>query len=161
MSRSLPRSIFLVTSLVLANAGAAWARCGVSHQLANLQASPTKCSAKQLVALQQVLANRLEFRESLDLPLARKVLQERKCPSTDDLRAFVDAWKQLPGTGFSYTAKRYCLAAPTVYSIRFPAPDRPLDDAVAAKLAADVDRLESVVIPALTSKRAEVDALAR
>ena len=161
MSRSLPRSIFRVTFLVLATASAAWARCGVSHQLANLEARPTKCSSKQLVALQHALANRLEFRESLDLPLAKKVLQERKCPSTDDLRAFVDAWKQLPGTGFSYTAKRFCLAAPTVYSIRFPSPDKPLDDATAAKLASDIDRLESEVIPALTSKRAEVDELAR
>src|SRR5262249_26868899 len=66
MSRSLPRSIFRVTFLVLATASAAWARCGVSHQLADLEARPTRCSAKQLVALQQVLANRLQFRESLD-----------------------------------------------------------------------------------------------
>src|SRR5262249_17251233 len=113
MSRSLPRSIFRVTFLVLATASAAWARCGVSHHLADLEARPRKCGRKPLVALQPALANRLEFRESLDLPLAKKVLQERKCPSTDDLRAFVDAWKQLPGTGFSYTAKRFCLAAPT------------------------------------------------
>lgn len=58
-------------------------------------------------------------------------------------------------------AKRYCLAAPTVYSIRFPAPDKPLDDTEAARLDHDIAQLENVVIPGLTSKRAQVDALAR
>jgi hypothetical protein len=67
----------------------------------------------------------------------------------------------LPGTGSIYTAKRYCQTTPTVYGIRFPDPDKPLDDAAASRLGADIDRLQNEVIPALASKRAEVAAILR
>jgi hypothetical protein len=59
------------------------------------------------------------------------------------------------------TARKYCQTTPTFYLIQFPSPDKPLDDTALAKLSADIDRLQNVVIPALESKRAEVDALLR
>lgn len=151
----------MVAFLTLATAGGAGARCGMAHQLAHLDTMPTKCSPGQLVALQRVLSNRLQFRESLDLPLARKVLEERKCPSVEEYQAFFDAWKRLPETGFTYTARKYCQTTPTFYLIQFPSPDKPLDDAAAVKLGDDIDRLENVVIPALESKRTDVDGLLR
>ncbi len=160
MFQSRSRSVLLAALLALATADAGWARCGVSHQLASLEASPSKCTPEQLLSLRTVLSNRLQFRESLDLPLARKVLEERQCPSEEELGAFLDAWKQLPGTGVVYTVKRYCLTTPT-YLIRFPAPGRPLDDVAATKLADDIDRLQNVVIPALASKNSAVDVLLR
>jgi hypothetical protein len=155
------RIVPMMAFLTLATAGGAWARCGTERQLAHLETKPIKCSPGQLVALQRVLGNRLQFRESLDLPLAQKVLEERKCPSVEEYQAFFDAWKQLPGTGVVYTAKKYCQTTPTFYLIRFTAPDKPLDDAAAAKLGDDIERLQNLVIPALESKRTEVDALVR
>jgi hypothetical protein len=89
------------------------------------------------------------------------VLRERKCPSAEEFEAFFAAWKQLPGTGFRYTAKKYCLTQPTFYGIRFPFPDKPLDDIAAAELSADIDTLENAVIPALASKLTAVDGLMR
>ena len=82
-------------------------------------------------------------------------------PEPDEYEAFFDAWKQLPGTGSGYTVKKYCATTPTYYLVRFPSPEKPLDDDAATRLSEDIERLETVVIPALMSKRAVVDALAR
>jgi hypothetical protein len=153
------RSIPLVAFLTLASATGAWARCGMERQLAHLAVAPSKCSQGQLVALERVLSNRLQFRETLDLPLARKVLDERKCPSADEFVAFFDAWKQLPGTGTVYTVRKYCATTPTFYLVQFPAPEKPLDDDDATRLSEDIDRLQNVVIPALESKSTQVEAL--
>jgi hypothetical protein len=140
--------------LTIATAEAAWATCSIERQLVDLDAIPMRCSHSQLERLDRVLSQRIAFRQSLDLPLARKVLAERQCPSADELRAFFGAWKQLRRAGSGYTAKRYCLTPPAAYGIRFPHPDKPLDDAAAAHLAADIERMETVVIPTLLSKRA-------
>ena len=145
--------------LTLALASGASARCGMERQLAHLEAAPSKCSQGQLVALESRLSNRLQFRETLDLPLARKVLDERKCPGADEFVAFFDAWKQLPGTGSVYTVKKYCATTPTYYRVQFPFPEKPLDEDAATKLSDDIDRLQNVVIPALASKFTEVEAL--
>jgi hypothetical protein len=155
------RSIPLVAFLTLAPATGAWARCGMVRQLAHPEAAPSKCSQGQLVALERTLSNRVQFRESLDLPLARKVLDERKCPSADEFAAFFDAWKQLPGTGSVYTVRKYCATTPTFYLVQFPSPEKPLDDDAATKLGEDIDRLQNVVIPALQSKFIEVETLLR
>jgi len=133
----------------------------MERQLAHLEAAPSKCSQGQLVALERVLSNRLQFHESLDLPLARKVLDERKCPGADEFVAFFDAWKQLPGTGSVYTVKKFCATTPTFYLVQFPFPDKPLDEDAATKLSEDIDRLQNVVIPALQSKFIEVETLLR
>ena len=122
------RSIPLMALLTLASASGAWARCGMERQLAHPDAAPSKCSQGQLVALERVLSNRLQFHESLDLPLARKVLDERKCPGADEFVAFFDAWRQLPGTGSVYTVRRFCATTPTFYLVQFPFPDKPLDE---------------------------------
>jgi hypothetical protein len=153
------RSIALVAFLTLAFASGAWARCGMARQLVHLEAAPSKCSQGQLNALEKVLRYRLQFRESLDLPLAKKVLDERKCPSADEFVAFFDAWRQLPGTGSVYTVKKYCATTPTFYLVQFPSPEKPLDDDAATRLSEDIDRLQNVIIPALESKRTEVEAL--
>ena len=155
------RSVPLMALLTLASASGAWARCGMERQLAHLEAAPSKCSQEQLVALERVLSDRLQFRESLDLPLARKVLDERKCPGADEFVAFFDAWKQLPGTGSVYTVRKYCATTPTYYLVQFPFPEKPLDDDAATKLSEDIDRLQNVVIPALQSKFIEVETLLR
>ena len=153
------RSVPLLALLTLAPASGAWARCGMERQLAHPEAAPSRCSQGQLAALERVLSYRLQFRESLDLPLARKVLDERKCPSADEFAAFFDAWKQLPGTGSVYTVKKYCATTPTYYLVQFPFPEKPLDEDAATKLSDDIDRLQNVVIPALASKFTEVEAL--
>ena len=153
------RSVPLLALLTLAPASGAWARCGMERQLAHPEAAPSRCSQGQLAALERVLSYRLQFRESLDLPLARKVLDERKCPRADEFEAFFDAWKQLPGTGSDYTVKKYCATTPTYYLVQFPFPDKPLDEDAATKLSQDIDRLQNVVIPALASKFTEVEAL--
>jgi hypothetical protein len=67
----------------------------------------------------------------------------------------------LPRTGVRYTAKQNCLTQPTVYGIRLPFPDKPLDDIAAAELSADIDTLEKAVIPTLTSKLTAVEGLMR
>ena len=128
MRQSCFRSVPLLALLILAPASGAWARCGMLRQLAHPEAAPSKCSQGQLVALERTLSNRVQFRESLDLPLARKVLDERKCPSADEFAAFFDAWKQLPGTGSDYTVKKYCATTPTYYLVQFPFPEKPLDE---------------------------------
>src|SRR5262245_11852294 len=151
----------LILALNLAVARVGWATCSVDSQLTNLGGSPSKCTPSQLDRLERVLNNRLQFRAALDLPLATKVLEERKCPSAGEFQAFFDAWRQLPRTGFTYTAKRYCMTTPTFYGIRFAYPDKPLDDAAASRLAVDLDRLKNEVIPALASKRAEVNGMLR
>jgi hypothetical protein len=142
-------------------ADGAWAACSTGGQLIRLDADPVTCSERQLTRLDNILSNRLEFRAVLDLPLATAVLRERRCPTAEEFGAFFEAWKRLPGTGVTYTAKRYCQTRPTFYGIRFSLPDKPLDDAAAAKLAADVSALESETIPALASKLARVEALVR
>ena len=152
---------FLVTMLTVLTAEGAWAACSTGGQLARLDATPAKCSVRQLARLDEVLSNRLEFRAVLDLPLATTVLRERKCPSVDEFEAFFTAWKRLPRSGLDYTVKRYCLTRPTFYGIRFPLPDKPLDNTAAVKLSADIDRLQSGAIPALASKIAKVDELTR
>ena len=153
------RSVPLLALLTLAPASGAWARCGMERQLAHPEAAPSRCSQGQLAALERVLSYRLQFRESLDLPLARKVLDERKCPSADEFVAFFDAWKQLPGTGSVYTVKKYCATTPTYYLVQFPFPDKPLDEDAATKLSQDIDRLQNVVIPSLASKSSQIQAL--
>ena len=152
---------FLAMLFIVLAAEPAWAACSTWVQLARLGASPAKCTEGQLGTLDKVLSNRLQFRAVLDLPLATQVLRERKCPSAEEFEAFFAAWKQLPGTGVRYTAKKYCLTQPTVYGIRFPFPDKPLDDIAAAELSADIDTLENAVIPALASKLTAVDGLMR
>src|SRR5262245_50805340 len=137
----------------------AWATCRVGGQLSRLATSPARCTQQQLDKLDTLLGNRLEFRASLDLPLAEKVLRERKCPSLEELQAFLDAWRRLPGTGFRYTAKKYCLTLPTYYGFQFPWPDKPLDDRAAGRLAEDIDRLRDELIPALAAKRSAVRTL--
>jgi hypothetical protein len=151
----------MVTLLTVLSAQNVWAACSTRHQLARLDASPGQCSGRQLARLDNVLSNRLQFRAVLDLPLARQVLRERKCPTVEDFETFVAAWNRLPGTGVSYTAKRYCLTEPTVYGIRFPFPDKRLDDTAAARLSADIDALQNELIPALASKLADVEELVR
>ena len=143
--------------LALATPGISWARCSIERQTSNLEMAATRCTPQQLDALQQVLSNRLQFRLSLDLPLAEKVLEERKCPSAEEFTAFFDAWRQLERPGFTYTVKRYCLAPPTFYGLRVPSPDKPLDDAAASRLGSDIEQLQHAVIPALASKFAEVN----
>jgi len=152
---------FLITMLTVLAAQGAWAACSTGGQLARLDADPARCSERQLARLDEVLGNRLEFRAVLDLPLATTVLRQRKCPAAEEFEAFVAAWKRLPRTGIDYTVKRYCLTKPTFYRIRFPLPDKPLDDAAAIKLSADIAKLQSEVIPALASKLAKVDELVR
>jgi hypothetical protein len=152
---------FLAMLLIVLAGEAAWAACSTGGQLARLGTSPAKCTKGQLGALDTVLSNQLQFRAFLDLPLATTVLRERKCPSAAEFEAFFAAWKQLPRTGVRYTAKKYCLTPPTVYGIRFPFPDKPLDDTAAAALSADIDTLENAVIPALSAKLAAVDGLMR
>jgi len=152
---------FLVTMLTVLTAEGAWGACSTGGQLARLSASPAKCTDRQLTTLDKVLSNRLEFRAVLDLPLATQVLRERKCPTAAEFEDFVAAWNRLPGTGVNYTVKRYCLTKPTFYGIRFPFPDKPLDDTAAVKLSVDIDALQSKLIPALASKLADVDGLVR
>ena len=150
---------FLVTILTVLAAEGAWAACSTGGQLIRIDASPAKCTERQLGTLDAMLSHRLQFRAFLDLPLATQVLRERKCPTAEEFEAFFAAWHGLPGTGVSYTVKRYCLTEPTFYRIRFPFPDKPLDDTALVKLSADVAALESEVIPALASKLAAVDQL--
>jgi hypothetical protein len=150
----------LTLLLALATAGVAAATCNIAQQLSNLQEAPTRCSQSQLGRLEKVLVDRLRFREDLDLPLATRVLQERKCPSADEFKAFFDAWRELPRTGITFTVQQYCLTEPTFYMIRFPSPDKPLDDAAAASLSVAIDRLRNSLIPALASKEAVVERAA-
>ena len=145
--------------LAVSVAEGAWATCRVGGQLSRLGTSPATCTQWQLDKLDTVLSNRLQFRASLDLPLAVTVLRERKCPSLEELQAFRDAWRRLPGTGFRYTAKRYCLTRPTYYGFQFPWPDKPLDDTAAARLGAEIDKLRDELIPALEAKRSAVKTL--
>jgi hypothetical protein len=152
---------FLVTMLTVLTAEGAWAACSTGGQLARRDADPGRCSERQLARLDEVLGNRLEFRAVLDLPLATTVLRQRKCPSAEEFEAFVAAWRRLPGTGVNYTVKRYCLMKPTFYGIRFAEPDKPLDDTAATELSANIDKLQSEVIPALASKLARVEELVR
>jgi hypothetical protein len=152
---------FLVMMLIVSTAEGAWAACSTGGQLARRDVSPAKCSVRQLARLDQVLSNRLEFRAVVDLSLATTVLRERKCPSIEEFEAFFTAWKRLPRTGVSYTVERYCVSKPTFYGIRFPLPDKPLDNTAAVKLSADIDALQNEMIPALASKLAKVDELAR
>src|SRR5260370_3046001 len=107
----------LVTMLTILIAQGAWAACSTGGQLVRLEASPAKCSDQQLLALDETLSNRLEFRAVLDLPLATQVLRKRKCPTAQEFEDFMAAWKRLPGTGVHYTVKRYCQTKPTVYRI--------------------------------------------
>jgi hypothetical protein len=79
----------------------------------------------------------------------------------EEFKTFFEAWKELPGTGFRHTVKRYCLTPPTYYGIRFPWPDKPLDDTAVSRLSADIDALQNELIPALSSKRSEVEGLVR
>jgi hypothetical protein len=151
----------LAMILTLLAARGAWAACNIGSQLSRLDASAAKCTQRQLHRLDTILSNRLQFRESLDLPLATKAVRERKCPSADEFEAFIDEWKRLPGTGFNYAVKRYCLTPPTYYGIRFLWPDKPLDDTAATRLSTDIDALRNDMIPALTSKHAEVETLVR
>ena len=150
---------FLVTILTVLAAEGAWAACSTGGQLIRIDASPAKCTERQLGTLDAMLSQRLQFRAFLDLPLATQVLRERKCPTAEEFEAFFAAWHGLPGTGVNYTVKRYCLTEPTFYRIRFPVPDKSLDDTALVKLSADVAALESEVIPALASKLAAVDQL--
>ena len=130
-------------------------------QLTRLDADPSRCSERQLTRLDEALGNRLEFRAVLDLPLATTALRQHKCPTAEEFEAFLAAWKRLPGTGVNYTVKRYCLGTPTFYGIRFLEPDKPLDETATMKLSADIDELQSATIPALASKLARVEELAR
>ena len=152
---------FSITMLTVLAAEGAWAACSPGGQLARLDADPARCSERQLARLDEVLANRLEFRAVLDLPLAATVLRQRKCPSAEEFEAFFAAWRRLPATGVKYTVQRYCLSTPTFYRIRFPVPDKPLEDTASVELRADIDKLQSEMIPALASKLAEVDRLVR
>jgi len=152
---------FLAMLFIVLAAEPAWAACSTGGQLARLDASPAKCTEGQLGTLDTVLSNQLQFRAFLDLPLATTVLRERKCPSAAEFEAFFAAWKQLPRTGVRYTVKRYCLTPPTFYLVRFPSPDKPLDETAAARLSADITTLENQVIPALSAKLAAVDGLMR
>ena len=145
--------------LTISTGERAWAACSTGGQLVRLGTSPVKCTELQLTMLDTVLNNRLEFRAVLDLPLATQVLRERKCPTAEEFEAFFAAWKRLPRTGVNYTVERYCLTDPTFYRIRFPVPDKPLDDTAVLKLSADVAALESQVIPALASKLAAVEQM--
>src|SRR5262249_9023475 len=63
--------VILVLSVAVAKVG--WATCSVDSQLTNLAEAPTQCSPSQLGRLERVLNNRLQFRETLDLPLATKI----------------------------------------------------------------------------------------
>ena len=152
---------FLAMLFIVLAGEPAWAACSTGGQLARLGASPAKCTEGQLGTLDTVLSNQLQFRAFLDLPLATTVLRERKCPSAAEFEAFFAAWKQLPRTGVRYTVKRYCLTPPTFYLVRFPSPDKPLDETAAARLSADITTLENQVIPALSAKLAAVDGLMR
>jgi hypothetical protein len=108
-----------------------------------------------------MLSNRLQFRESLDLPLARKVLDERKCPPR------TRSWpSSMPGGSYRGRARTTpsgsdCATTPSYYLVQFPFPEKPLDDDAATKLSEDIDRLQNVVIPALQSKFIEVETLLR
>ena len=148
-----------VLLLTISTGQRAWAACSTGGQLARLGTSPIKCTERQLTMLDKVLNNRLEFRAVLDLPLATQVLRERKCPTAEEFEAFFAARKRLPGTGVTYTIKRYCLTDSTFYRIRFPFPDKPLDDTALGRLSADLASLETEVIPALASKLDAVDQL--
>jgi hypothetical protein len=146
----------LAIALMVAGTGVARGTCSVEHELSRLAATPATCSQAQSQRLQVVLDNRVAFRETLDIPLARNVLQERKCP---EFQAFFSAWRALPRTGRTYTIKRYCLTPPTFYRLRFPFPDKPLDDADATALAADIEELEHGLVPALLTKSSTVSEL--
>jgi hypothetical protein len=149
----------LALALVVATTGVARGACNVAHELSRLAAAPAGCTQAQLHRLRVVLGNRVAFRETLDLPLAQAVLEERTCPSVDELRAFFDAWRALDRTGHAYTIKRYCSTPQTYYGLRFPYPDKPLDDAEVAALAADIDALEHRLVPALVTKSSLVSDL--
>jgi hypothetical protein len=142
-------------------ADGARAACSTSGQVARLNASPAKCTERQLGTLDEVLSRRLHFRALLDLPLAIQVLRERKCPSAEEFVAFFAAWRELPKTGVAYAVKPYCLTPPTVYRLQFLWPDKPLDDTAATRLSADIAALENTVIPALSAKLAAVDGMMR
>ena len=154
-------SYALTMVLTLAAARTALGTCSIQHELSDLDAVPARCSQTQLHRLQNALSNRLGFRASLDLPLARQVLRERKCPSVDEFETFFSARSAWPGTGRTYTVQRYCSTPPTYYLIRFPYPDKPLDDAAAARLGVDIDRLQNTLIPSLVSKTSAVTGMLR
>jgi len=154
------RSI-LALALVVATSSVSRAACNVAHELARLTATPAGCTQFQLHRLQAVLEKRVAFRETLDLPLAQTVLEQRTCPSPDAFREFFDAWRALDRTGHTYTIKRYCSTPQTFYGVTFPYPDKPLDDGEVAALAADIDTLEHRLVPALVTKSATVSELLR
>lgn len=58
-----------------------------------------------------------------------------------------------------FTIQRYCSTTQTYYGLRFPYPDKPLDDAEVAALAADIDALEHRLVPALVTKSSLVSEL--
>ena len=89
---------FLVTILTVLAAEGAWAACSTGGQLIRIDASPAKCTERQLGTLDAMLSQRLQFRAFLDLPLATQVLRERKCPTAEEFEAFFAAWHGLPGT---------------------------------------------------------------
>jgi hypothetical protein len=151
----------LALVLVVAATGVARGACNVTHELSRLTEAPTGCTRAQLHRLQVVLENRVAFRDALDLPLARAVLEQRTCPGVDEFRAFFDAWRALYRTGHAYTIQRYCSTPRAYYGARMPYPDRPLDDAQVAALAADVDTLEHSLVPALVTKSSVVRELLR
>ena len=151
----------LALALVVATGGVSRAACNVAHELARLTAAPAGCTQSQLHRLQVVLERRVAFRETLDLPLAQTVLEQRTCPSVDEFRAFFDVWRALDRTGHAYTIKRYCSTPQTYYGLRFPYPDKPLDDTEVAALAADIDTLEHRLVPALVTKSTAVSELLR
>jgi hypothetical protein len=151
----------LALALVVATGRVSYGACNVAHELARLTAAPAACTQSQLHRLQAVLERRVAFRETLDLPLAQTVLEQRTCPGVDAFRAFFDAWRALDRTGHAYTIKRFCSTPQTFYGLRFPYPDKPLDDADVAALAADIDTLEHRLVPALATKSAAVSELLR
>ena len=63
----------------------------MQRQLAHLEAAPSKCSQGQPVALERVLSNRLQFRESLDLPAREEGARRVVIPALMSKRAVVDA----------------------------------------------------------------------
>jgi len=151
----------LALAVVVATGGVSRGACNVTHELAHLTAAPAGCTRSQLQRLQVMLQRRVAFRETLDLPLAQTVLAQRTCPGADAIRAFFDAWRALDRIGHTFTIKRYCSTPMTFYGLRFPYPDKPLDDAEVAALAGDVDALQHRLVPALVTKSSVVNEMLR
>src|SRR5262249_47186347 len=137
--------------------------CSIRYQLKHLDTSPVHCTNAQLDTLTALLSSVRTFRAEIDMPLTESTLARGTCPDIEDVERANEAWKELTPRphGVRYTMNKYCMTDPAgvPYSIVFYYPGKVLSADALAKLQARFDYQRTQLIPRLTSKLKEVDAM--